>query len=404
MQKLLIFSHYNRQSMKKVVLAYSGGLDTSVCIPLLKEHYGCNYAITVTVDVGQPAKEIEKAEKKAEKISQKHYTIDAKDEFVKDYIFPLIKANGSYEGYVLGTSMARPLIAKKVVEVAKKEKAQALAHGCTGKGNDQLRFETIFRSTSLDVIAPMRDMNLTREWEMEYAKKHGIPVVATKSKPWSVDENIWSRSIEGGRLEEPDFVPPEEIFEWTVSPEKGPVAQIIDIGFENGVPVSLDGDKSDGVSLIRKLNVIGGSHGVGRTDMIEDRVLGIKARENYEHPAATILLMAHKDLEKLVLTRDELRFKAIVDDTWSELAYKGLVDEPLYSDLNAFIDKTQERVTGSVKVKLYKGSANVIARNSPYALYSADISSFDSKTIDQKDAEGFCKYHGFQARLFKNLG
>jgi argininosuccinate synthase len=404
MQKLLIFSHYNRQSMKKVVLAYSGGLDTSVCIPLLKEHYGCNYAITVTVDVGQPAKEIEKAEKKAEKISQKHYTIDAKDEFVKDYIFPLIKANGSYEGYVLGTSMARPLIAKKVVEVAKKEKAQALAHGCTGKGNDQLRFETIFRSTSLDVIAPMRDMNLTREWEMEYAKKHGIPVSATKSKPWSVDENIWSRSIEGGRLEEADFVPPEEIFEWTVSPEKGPVAKIIDIGFENGVPISLDGDKSDGVSLIRKLNVIGGAHGVGRTDMIEDRVLGIKARENYEHPAATILLMAHKDLEKLVLTRDELRFKAIVDDTWSELAYKGLVDEPLYSDLNAFIDKTQERVTGSVKVKLYKGSANVIARNSPYALYSADISSFDSKTIDQKDAEGFCKYHGFQARLFKNLG
>ena len=390
--------------MKKVVLAYSGGLDTSVCIPLLKEHYGCDYAITVTVDVGQPAKEIEQAEKKAEKISQKHYTIDAKDEFVKDYIFPLIKANGSYEGYVLGTSIARPLIAKKVVEVAKKEKAQVLAHGCTGKGNDQLRFETIFRSTSLDVVAPMRDMNLTREWEMEYAKKNGIPVAATRSKPWSVDENIWSRSIEGGRLEEPDFIPPEEIFEWTVSPEKAPVAETIDIGFENGIPVSVNGEKSDGVSLIRKLNIIGGAHGVGRTDMIEDRVLGIKARENYEHPAATILLMAHKDLEKLVLTRDELRFKLIVDDTWSELAYKGLVDEPLYSDLNSFIDKTQERVTGSVKVKLYKGSAKIIARNSPYALYSADISSFDSKTIDQKDAEGFCKYHGFQARLFKKLG
>jgi argininosuccinate synthase len=390
--------------MKKVVLAYSGGLDTSVCIPLLKEHYGCDYAITVTVDVGQPEKDIEQAEKKAEKISQKHYTIDAKDEFVKDYIFPLIKANGSYEGYVLGTSIARPLIAKKVVEIAAKEKAQALAHGCTGKGNDQLRFETVFRGTSLEVFAPMRDMNLTREWEMEYAKKNGIPVTASKSKPWSVDENIWSRSIEGGRLEEPDFIPPEEIFVWTVSPEKAPAAQIIDIGFENGVPVSLDREKSDGVTLIRKLNIIGGSHGVGRTDMIEDRVLGIKARENYEHPAATILLMAHKDLERLVLTRDELRFKAMVDDTWSELAYKGLVDEPLYSDLNAFIDKTQERVTGSVKLKLYKGSARVIARISPYALYSADISSFDSKTIDQKDAEGFCKYHGFQARLFKKLG
>lgn len=390
--------------MKKVVLAYSGGLDTSVCIPLLKEHYGCDYAITVTVDVGQPEKDIEQAEKKAQKISQKHYTIDAKDEFVKDYIFPLIKANGSYEGYVLGTSIARPLIAKKVVEIAAKEKAQALAHGCTGKGNDQLRFETVFRSTSLEVFSPMRDMNLTREWEMEYAQKHGIPVTASKSKPWSVDENIWSRSIEGGRLEEPDFIPPEEIFEWTVSPEKAPAARVIEIGFENGVPVSLDGERSDGVPLIRKLNIIGGSHGVGRTDMIEDRVLGIKARENYEHPAATILLMAHKDLEQLVLTRDELRFKVIVDETWSELAYKGLVDEPLFSDLNAFIDKTQERVTGNVKIKLYKGSARVIARISPYALYSADISSFDSRTIDQKDAEGCCKYHGFQARLFKKLG
>lgn len=390
--------------MKKVVLAYSGGLDTSVCIPLLKEHYGCDYAITVTVDVGQPAKEIEQAEKKAEKISQKHYTIDAKEEFVSDYIFPLIKANGSYEGYVLGTSMARPLIAKKIVDIAKKEKAQALAHGCTGKGNDQLRFETVFRSTSLEVLAPMRDMNLTREWEIEYAKKHGIPVAASKSKPWSVDENIWSRSIEGGRLEEPDFVAPEEIFEWTVPPEIAPDAKIIDIGFEKGVPVSVDGERSDGVSLIRKLNLIGGAHGVGRTDMIENRVLGLKARENYEHPAATILLTAHKDLEKLVLTRDELRFKAIVDDTWSELAYKGLVDEPLYSDLNAFIDRTQERVTGNVRVKLYKGSAMIISRGSPHALYSADLSSFDSKSIDQKDAEGCCKYHGFQARLFKKLG
>jgi argininosuccinate synthase len=390
--------------MKKVVLAYSGGLDTSVCIPLLKEHYGCDYAITVTVDVGQPEKEIEQAQNKAEKISQKHYTIDAKDEFVKDYIFPLIKANGSYEGYVLGTSIARPLIAKKVVEIAKNEKAHALAHGCTGKGNDQLRFEVVFRSTSLDVLAPMRDMNLTREWEMEYAKKHGIPVAATKSKPWSVDENIWSRSIEGGPLEEPDFIPPEEIFEWTVSPEKAPDAsQVLDIGFDNGVPVSLNGEKMAGVALIQELNKIGGAHGIGRTDLIEDRVLGLKARENYEHPAATILLMAHKDLEKLVLTRDELRFKSIVDDTWSELAYKGLVDEPLYADLNAFINKSQERVTGSVKMKLFKGNAKIIARNSPYGLYSADLSSFDSKTIDQKDAEGYCKYHGFQARMFKKM-
>ncbi|MCZ7361938.1 MAG: argininosuccinate synthase, partial [Candidatus Methanoperedens sp.] len=293
--------------------------------------------------------------------------------------------------------------AKKVVDIAKKENAEALCHGCTGKGNDQLRFEVVFRSTSLEVIAPMRDMNLTREWEMEYAKKHGIPVAATRSKPWSVDENIWSRSIEGGKLEEPDFIPPEEIFEWTVSPEKAPEAEIVDIDFEGGVPVSLNGEKLDGVSLIQKLNRIGGSHGVGRTDMIEDRVLGLKARENYEHPAATIILTAHSDLEKLVLTRNELRFKSFVDDTWGELAYQGLVDEPLYDDLNAFIDKTQERIEGNVLVRLYKGNAKVVARNSPYSLYSADLSSFDTKTIDQKDAEGYCKYHGFQARLFRKI-
>ncbi|MGB3907233.1 MAG: argininosuccinate synthase [Methanomethylovorans sp.] len=388
---------------KKVVLAYSGGLDTSICIPILKEEYGYDKVITVSVDVGQPRQEVLEAEQKAKKISDGHYTIDAKAEFVKDYIFPLIKANGDYEGYVMGTAVARPLIARKVVEVAEKENAVALAHGCTGKGNDQLRFEAVFRLTDLDVVAPMRDMNLTREWEIDYAKKHGIPVAATSARPWSVDENIWSRSIEGGKLEDPSFIPPEEIYQWTVSPERAPEAQIIVIGFEKGVPVSLDGRKLDGVELIEQLNKIAGSHGVGRTDMIEDRVLGLKARENYEHPAATVLLAAHRDLEKLVLTRPELRFKKIVDEQWSELAYSGLVDEPLYHDLNAFIDKTQERVTGTVTVKLYKGSVTLLARSSPYALYSEDLVSFDTSSIDQKDAEGFAKYHGFQARLYKKF-
>jgi argininosuccinate synthase len=388
---------------KKVVLAYSGGLDTSVCIPILKEEYGYDKVITVSVDVGQPRQEVLDAEQKAKKISDGHYTIDAKAEFVKDYIFPLIKANGDYEGYVMGTSVARPLIARKVVEVAEKEGAVALAHGCTGKGNDQLRFEAVFRLTGMDVVAPMRDMNLTREWEIDYAKKHGIPVAATSAKPWSVDENIWSRSIEGGRLEDPAFIPPEEIYQWTVSPEKAPEAQIVVIGFEKGVPVSLDGKKLGGVELIEKLNKIAGSHGVGRTDMIEDRVLGLKARENYEHPAATVLLTAHRDLEKLVLTRLELKFKKIVDEQWSELAYSGLVDEPLYHDLNAFIDKTQERVTGTVTVKLYKGSVTLLARSSPCALYSEDLVSFNTSSIDQKDAEGFAKYHGFQARLYKRF-
>ena len=388
---------------KKVVLAYSGGLDTSICIPILKEEYGCDEVITVAVDVGQPREDVVKAEEKAKKISDMHYTLDVREEFVRDYIFPLIKANGDYEGYVMGTSIARPLIAKKVVEIAEREGAGALAHGCTGKGNDQLRFEAVFRLTNMEVFAPMRDMNLTREWEIEYAREHGIPVSVTTAKPWSVDENIWSRSIEGGKLEDPGYVPPEEIYEWTVSPEKAPGAQVMEIGFDNGVPVSIDGEMLDGVELIDSLNRIAGSHGVGRTDMIEDRVLGLKARENYEHPAATVLLTAHRDLEKLVLTRAEFKFKAMVDAQWSELAYYGLVDEPLFADLNAFIDKTQERLTGMVTVKLYKGSVTILARTSPYALYSGELVSFDSKSIDQKDAEGFAKYHGFQARLYKKF-
>ncbi len=388
---------------KKVVLAYSGGLDTSVCIPILKEEYECDEVITVAVDVGQPREDVQEAEDKAQKISDKHFTLDVREEFVNDYIFPLIRANGDYEGYVMGTSIARPLIAKKVVEIAEQEGARALAHGCTGKGNDQLRFEAVFRLTDMDVFAPMRDMNLTREWEIEYAKKHGIPVGVTTEKPWSVDENIWSRSIEGGKLEDPGFIPPEEIYQWTVSPEAAPEGQIMVIGFENGVPVSIDGEKMGGVELIEKLNEIAGSHGVGRTDLIEDRVLGLKARENYEHPAATVLLEAHKDLEKLVLTRAELKFKRNVDDQWSELAYYGLVDEPLYAALNAFIDKTQERVEGTVTVKLHKGSVIILARTSPFALYSEELVSFDGTTIDQKDAEGFAKYHGFQARMYKRV-
>jgi argininosuccinate synthase len=390
--------------MKKVVLAYSGGLDTSVCIPLLKEKYGYDQVITVTVDVGQPSEEIETASKKARKIADKHYTIDAKDEFVRDYIFPMIKANALYEGYVIGTSMARPLIARKCVEVAKKEKADALAHGCTGKGNDQLRFEAVFRTTDLPVVAPMREMNLTRKWEIDYAKKHDIPVPVTKAKPWSVDENIWSRSIEGGKLEDPAFEPPEEIYQWTQDPTKAPnKPQVVSIGFKGGVPVSLDGKKMSGVALIQALQKVAGKHGVGRSDMMEDRVLGLKARENYEHPAATVLLTAHKDLEGLCFTRAERKFKETVDAAWAELGYMGLVDEPLFEDLNAFVDKTQERLSGVVKVKLYKGSCMVCGRESPNALYSEELVSFDGKSLDQKDAEGYAKFHGFQARMYTKL-
>jgi argininosuccinate synthase len=388
----------------KVVLAFSGGLDTSICIPLLREHYGFDEIVTVAVDVGQPEEEITRATEKGRMLADNHYTIDVKEKFVADYIFPSIKANGSYEGYPMGTALARPLIAEEIVKVAKQEGASKIAHGCTGKGNDQLRFDFIFRSAGYDIIAPMREMNLTREWEICYAEEHNVPVTVVKDKPYSIDENFWSRSIEGGNLENPAFHPPEEIYAWTVSPLAAPDAvEEVRIEFEKGVPVALNGKRLPGIALIQELNRIAGRNGVGRNDMIEDRILGLKARENYEHPAATVLLAAHRDLEHLVLTRSELAFKHIVDDKWSELAYMGLVHEPLFYALNAFIDKTQERASGTVDVGLYKGSVKVLGRSSDLGLYSDDLVSFDSTTIDQNHAVGFSSYFGLQARLFQNL-
>ena len=387
-----------------IVLAYSGGLDTSICIPLLKERYDYDRVVTVAVNVGQSDNEIEMATQKGKKLADRHYTLDLREKFVKEHIFPAIKANGSYEGYPMGTSLARPLIAQEVVKVARKEKATAVGHGCTGKGNDQLRFDFIIRGAGLEVVAPIRELNLTRDWEIGYAQEHNIPVPVKKDKPWSMDENCWSRSIEGGKLEDPAYHPPEEIYLWTVSPEKAPTKpEKITLGFEAGVPVSLNKKRLSGYDLIQSLNILAGKHGVGRNDMIEDRILGLKARENYEHPAATVILTAHKDLEALVLTRQELAFKRMVDDKWSELAYKGLVYEPLYAALNAFIDTTQERVNGSVDLELYKGSARVLGRSSPDAIYSDDLVSFDSAAIDQCHAIGVSHYFGLQARLVHAL-
>jgi len=383
-----------------VILAFSGGLDTSICVPLLKEEYGFDRVVTVAVNVGQPDEDIRVATEKGELIGDTHYTIDIRERFVTEQLFPSIKANGSYEGYPMGTALARPLIAEEIAKIARAEGATAVSHGCTGKGNDQLRFDFIFRKEGLEIIAPMREMNLTREWEMEYAEKHGIPVPVVKEKPYSIDENCWSRSIEGGQLEDPAFHPPEDIYAWTVSPAAAPdEPRELAIEFENGVPVSLDGERLGGYALIRKLNEIAGANGVGRNDMIEDRILGLKAREIYEHPAATVLLKAHADLERLVLTRQELAFKAIVDEKWSELGYMGLVNEPLFWALSAFVDKTQERVTGTVDVVLYKGSVTVAGRSATEAVYSDDLVSFESTTIDQNDAVGFSAYYGFQARL-----
>jgi argininosuccinate synthase len=387
-----------------IVLAYSGGLDTSICIPLLKERYDYDRVVTVAVHVGQRDEEIDVATKKGRKLADRHYTIDARKKFVHEHIFPSIKANGSYEGYPMGTSLARPLIAEEVVKIAHKERATAIGHGCTGKGNDQLRFDVIIRGAGLEVVAPIRELNLTRDWEIEYARQHKIPVPVKKDKPWSMDENCWSRSIEGGMLEDPAYHPPEEIYLWTVPAQQAPdTPEKLGIAFKNGIPVALNGRNLPGYELIQELNKRAGKHGIGRNDMIEDRILGIKARENYEHPAATVILMAHRDLEALVLTRQELAFKRMVDDKWSELAYKGLVYEPLYAALNAFINTTQERVNGSVDLELYKGNVRVLGRSSPDALYSNDLVSFDSSAIDQCHAIGVSHYFGLQARLAHGL-
>ncbi len=387
-----------------VVLAFSGGLDTSICVPILKNMYGYDRVVTVAADVGQPESEVKMATDKGNLIADKHYTLDLKDAFVKNHVFPAIKANALYEGYPMGTSLARPIIAEEIVKIAKQENAAAIGHGCTGKGNDQLRFDYIFRMHGFDIVAPMREHNMTREWEIDYAEQNNVPIPVKKSTPWSVDENIWSRSIEGGRLEEPDYHPPEEIYHWTAALKDTPnEPEIVTIGFENGVPVSLNGKKMSGVELIVTLNKLAGKHSVGRNDMVEDRVLGLKARENYEHPAATVLIAAHKDLEKLVLSRAELKFKNMVDEQWAELAYMGLIHEPLYHDLNAFINKTQERVTGTVDVQLYKGGLHIMGRASPNAIYSMDMVSFDSTTIDQRDAIGYSKYFGIQGRMLWQL-
>lgn len=380
--------------MKSVVLSYSGGLDTSVCIPLLKERFGFDRVLTVTVDVGQEKGDIRRAEARSRKLGAVHRTVDARKEFVTGYLWPLVKANGSYEGYLLGTAISRILIARKVVEVARRAGALAAAHGCTSKGNDQLRFETMFRAAGLRVVAPIRELGLTRTQEMDYLKRHGI-ALSGKSR-FSVDENLWSRSIEGAELEDPGSEVPEEAFRWTRAPERAPSPQNITVGFRHGVPESLNGRRMDGLALIQRLNQVAGRHGVGRADMLEDRFLGYKVREVYEHPAATVLLTAHRDLESLVLTRNELRVKAALEQAWAELVYAGLTVDPLYDALNAFMDKTQERVTGRVALRLAKGTARPVARWSPHGLTTASA-SFDAP--GDRDVEGILRLHGLQGRL-----
>ena len=387
--------------MTSVALAFSGGLDTTVCVSLLKEEYGYDEVVGVTVDVGQPESEFAEARETAEAHGLDLHVVDAKDEFAA-LCFESVRANATYQGYPLGTALARPVIAEAILEVAIEEGCDALAHGCTGKGNDQLRFEAVWRGSDLDVVAPVRELELTREWEMEYAAEHDLPVQSGNDGVWSIDTNLWSRSIEGGDLEDPGHVPGEEIYAWTEDPATATETELVEITFEDGYPVALDGEDLDPVALTRTLNDRAGAHGVGRTDMMEDRMLGLKVRENYEHPAATTLLAAHEALEGLVLTKDERDFKRRVDDEWAQKGYEGLVDHPLMDALEGFVAATQSRVTGTVTIKFEGGRARPVARESPYATYSEDAASFNTEDvggITQTDATGVAKYHGFQSRL-----
>ena len=383
---------------EKVVLAYSGGLDTSVSIRWIQEKYEAD-VITVTLDIGQQS-DLNVIEKKAKEIGVlKHYSIDARHEFADKYVFPAIKANALYEGkYPLSSALSRPLIASKLVEIARKEGATAVAHGCTGKGNDQVRFDITIKSLAPDlkIIAPVREWNLTRGEEIKFAKASAIPIPVAKHNPYSIDQNLWGRSIECGILEYPDREPPEEVFEWTVPPEKAPdQPEYVVIKFENGVPTALNDEEMDAVTLIETLNRVAGKHGIGRIDHIEDRLVGIKSREVYECPAATVILETHRDLEKLILTRHEILFKQHVEAQWAFLIYSGLWMDPLREALDAFIDKTQQHVDGKVKVKMYKGGLRVVGRSSPMSLYDLDLATYDVQTtFDQSWSPGFITLWG----------
>nr|WP_122013631.1 argininosuccinate synthase [Maliibacterium massiliense] len=393
------------QKYNKVVLAYSGGLDTSVIIPWLKENYGCE-VIAVAADVGQGA-ELDGLEEKAKKTgASKLYIADLKDVFVNDYIFPTLKAGAVYEGqYLLGTSFARPIIAKRIVEIAKAEDADAIAHGCTGKGNDQVRFELTIKAFApeMGIIAPWRTWELkSREDEIAYAEAHNVPLAITKETNYSKDKNLWHLSHEGLDLEDPANEPQyDKILELGVSPEQAPDAPTyVTISFEKGVPVALDGVKMDGVSLIAKLNALGGANGVGLVDMVENRLVGMKSRGVYETPGGSILYKAHSMLEELCLDKATQHYKMKVAMEFADLVYNGQWFTPLREALSAFVDKTQETVTGDVKLKLYKGNIIGAGMTSPYSLYDEEIATFgEDEVYDQMDSQGFINLFGLPIKV-----
>ncbi|SHK19662.1 argininosuccinate synthase [Desulforamulus aeronauticus] len=390
--------------MPKVVLAYSGGLDTSVIIAWLKENYGYE-VIAVTADLGQGEELAPLEEKAIQSGASKIYIEDLRKEFVEDYIWPTLKAGAIYEGkYLLGTSFARPLIAKKLVEIAEKEGAVAVAHGATGKGNDQVRFELGVKALAphLKVIAPWREWDIrSREDAIDYAEARGIPVPVTKKSIYSRDRNIWHISHEGGELESPANASSYDMLMLTVPPEQAPdKPTFVEIGFEQGVPVALNGERLDSISLLEKLNIIGGANGIGLVDMVENRLVGMKSRGVYETPGGAILMYAHHELELLTLDRATLHYKEQIALRYAELVYDGVWFAPLREALDAFVNNTQRTVTGTVKLKLYKGNIMPAGSTSPYSLYDEELSTFGRDEVyNQADAEGFINLFGLPLKV-----
>lgn len=387
----------------KVILAYSGGLDTSVAIKWLSQEYNLD-VITLTVDVGNERDFSAIRQKALDVGAVKALVVDAKELFVNYFIFPALQADAIYEGqYPLATALSRPLMAKLLADTAQEEEASAVAHGCTGKGNDQVRFEVSISALapSLRIIAPAREWGMNREQTIRYAKRHGIPVPVTVASPYSIDENLWGRSIECGVLEDPWVEPPADVFTWTKSPAEAPGEPgYVEIGFDKGIPVAIDGQKMDGISLIRRLNELAGKHGVGRIDHLENRLVGIKSREIYEAPAAAVLLQGHQALQAMTLSKEQLRFKQKVAIEYADLIYNGLWFTSLHQDLAAYVKSSQRCVTGTVRMKLFKGNCSVVGRKSPFSLYNYSLATYDKgDQFDQSASPGFIHIWGLPVRI-----
>ena len=386
----------------KVVLAYSGGLDTSVAIKWLSQEYNLD-VIALTIDVGNERDFSAIRQKALDVGAVKALVMDAKELFVNHFIFPALQADAVYEGqYPLATALSRPLMAKLLVDTAQQEGARAVAHGCTGKGNDQVRFEVSVNALApaLTIIAPAREWGMNREQTINYAQRYTIPVPVTVASPYSIDENLWGKSIECGVLEDPWVEPPEEVFTWTRSPDKAPDEPgYVEIGFDRGIPVTIDGQEMDGVSLIRRLNELAGSHGIGRIDHLENRLVGIKSREIYEAPAAAVLLQAHQALQAMTLSKEQTRFKQKVAIEYADLIYNGLWFTSLHQDLAAYVKSSQRCVTGTARLKLYKGNCSVVGRKSPFSLYSYGLATYDKGDVfDQSASPGFIHIWGLPVR------